>query len=379
VEFTINKDDLIACIDKCSTAVPDPKHPTQAFTVMLVDATKKKSVRFAAVGEFCSVDTVADADIKSGGSFNVKPRHLQTVASSMPPGQIKFSLKGTRITVQSMVSKRKASFENHTIDVRPVQDPGRDVAWKTVNAPELLRGLRVAKAASTWYGRVDPVASLLIPTERGLNIFGCNMYLVAEVETSIQIDGGPIVMPASLSALLAFMAPDDENVNLFVDQHRIYMENCDTLVSAQLFDYKFLPNNNFQMCINMMKSPLNTMGPVVSLPKLVTGAKSVLSCTVFAGDKERDSDYGVQLRAVFGESASLSLNLADGDAKDEFSVVTPGSEIDCYISSRLFEQMLASFVGVEEVQVMRAVQDATIMLVLSSPGITYGLMTKEKR
>lgn len=379
MEFTINKDDLIAAIDKCATAVPDPKHPTEAFTVMLVDATKKKSVRFAAVGEFCSVDTVTDAEIKSSGTFNVKPRHLHNVASSMPPGQVKFSLKGTRVTVQSVNSKRKASFENHSTEVRPVQDPGRDVAWKTVNAPELLRGLRIAKAASTWYGRIDPVASLLIPTARGLDIFGCNMYLLADVQTSIQIDGDPIVMPASLSALLALMAPDDDNVSLFVDEQRVYMENCDTLVSAQLFDYKFLPNKNYQMFVDMMKDPSNTVGPTVSLPQLVTGTKSVLSCTSFAGDKERDSDYGVQLRTVFGDSASVALDLADADAKDEFPAIAPGATIDCYIQSRLFEQMLGSFAGVEQVQVLRAVQNTTVMLVLRCQGITYGLMTKEKR
>jgi hypothetical protein len=377
MDFTINKDDLLAAIDKCSIAVPDPKHPTEAFQIMLVDASKKKSVRFAAVGEFCSVDTVTEGQIKTSGSFNVKPKQLRDVAASMPPGQVQLSMKDSRVTIKSVGSKRKASFASHTMEIRPVKDPGRAAAWKTVSAPELLRGLRVAKAASTWHGKTEPAASLLIPTERGLDIFGCNMYLLTEVQTSIRIDGDPIVLPATLSALLAQMASSDENVNIFVDQHRVYLENCDTLVSAQLFEYKFL--SNFKMFLDLLSDSKNTVGPTVSLSQLTQGTKSVLSCVSFAGDKEKDSDYGVQLHAVFGDSVSIAVDLADADAKDEFPAVTPGADIDCYVSSRLFEHMLGSFVGVEQVQVLRAEHGSTILLVLRCQGITYGLMTKEKK
>jgi hypothetical protein len=375
VDFTISKENLLAAIDKCSLAADD-KSPTEAFKVMTVDASKKKTVRFAAVGEYCSVDTVAPAEMKTSGTFNVRPKHLRNIASSMPPGKIQLSMKGSRVTVKSLVSSRKASFEHHVIDIHHIEDPGKDAAWITVDSQELVRGLHAIKAASTWINRSDPDGCLLIPTERGLNIFGCNMYLLAQIETSIRVEGPPIIMPATASAVLSLMAPDDANVNIFADEKRVYLENADTLVSAPLFDYKFAQNHG--LFLGMLTDTANVTGPALSLPTLAQGVKAVLACSSFAGEQEKDSSYGSYLRLSFGSSAVVALDLASADAKDEFDVIRPGADIDCFVSSNLLGQMLASFGSATEAQVLLAVHDPTVMLVLRTQGITYGLMTKGK-
>ena len=107
---------------------------------------------------------------------------------------------------------------------------------------------------------------------------------------------------------------------------------------------------------------------------------SVVACASFANEKEREGNRdGATIRVEFGNTVSLSLDLADADARDEFPAIDPGDPIDCYVSSRFFEQMLASLSGVEQVQVWLTEYAPTLMLVFRCPGITYGLMTKEKR
>ncbi len=376
MEFTIGKDYLLAAIDKCQLATDD-KHQTEAFTVMTVDATKKKTVRFAAVGQYCSVDTVTESETKSFGSFNVKPKHLRGIVSSMPPGRIQISLKGERVTIKSLVSSRKASFQNHTLDIFKVSDPGKDVAWVDVDAPELVRALAAVKAAASWTNRTDPDGCLLVPTERGLSLFGCNMYLLARVDTSLRMDGSPIIMPAAASAVLALMAADDASVRLFADDHRVYMENTDTLVSAPLFDYKFLPN--YQMFWGMIEDKDNIAGPVLSLVSFVQGVKAVLACSGFASEKERETMHGTCLHVSFGNHAEVSLDLAEADAKDEFDVIRPGAEFRCYVDSALLLQLLGSFGSSAEVQILLAHHEPTTMLVVRTKGLTYGLMTREKK
>jgi len=375
VDFTITKDNILAAIDKCQLATDD-KHTTEAFTVMTVDAAKKKTVRFAAVGQFCSVDTVTEAETKSFGSFNVKPKHLRSVVSSMPPGKIQISLKGERITVKSLVSSRKASFQNHALDIFKIDDPGKDAAWIEVDAQQLVRALGCVKAASSWIQRSDPDGCLLVPTERGLSIFGCNMYLLARVDTSIRVDGPPIIMPATASAVLTLMAPDDAAVRIFSDTNRVYLENADTLVSAPLFDYKFL--TNYQMFWGMIEDEGNVVGPTLALPVFAQGVKAILACGGFSVEKERDSTYGLFMHAKFGEAAEVSLALAEADAKDEFDVLRAGADIECDVSSNLLVQAINSFGSTSEVQVLLARHDPTEMLVLRTQGLTYGLMTKAK-
>ncbi len=371
MDFTIDRADLLAAIDKCALAVPDPKHPTEVFRVMTVDASKKKTVRFAAVGEYCSVDTVSKAEIKSQGTFNVYPRHLRDIASVMPPGRIQCSLKGTRVTVKSLVSSRKASFEHHTVDIKPIEDPGKGAPWVEVDSQELMRGLQATKAASTWFGMSDPVASLLMPTERGLDVFGCNMYLITVAQTSIRIDGPPIVMPATAIALLALMAPMDANVSLLTVGNRVYLENCDTLVSASLFEYKFLQTH--LMMMSLLTEGL-TVGPTFELARLTQGVKALGVLSGFAGAADKKNEFGLKLRISFGQTVRVSLALAAADGVDEFDVGATNGEFEVFLSSGVFEKMLSSLDGHKDVQAVLTFNDPTQLLVLRSQGIQCGIM-----
>lgn len=379
MDFTIDRADLLSVIDKCALAVPDSKHVTPAFRVMLVDASKKDSVRFAASGEYCSVDTVALAQIKSSGRFVAIPNHLRDLVSAMPPGRMQFTMKGSRITVKSQVSSRKSSFENHTIEVNPVEDPGKDAPWQTLDAQELARALRLTKPAATWIGSSEPVASLLIPTPRGVDVFGCNMYLLTVVESPLKLTGEPIIMPAAAASIQALMAPDDANVNIVSDGRRVYLENCDTLVSAQLFEYKFLQTH--QMMAGLFKENI-TRGPRLKTEQLIQSVKSLHGLNSFAGEKERH-DFGFQIHCVFGQSIVVELDLAAASGRDEFDIVNGAdddfSEFDVYLSAKIFESMLQPLAGYPEVQSALAVHEPTVLLVLRSEGITCGIMTKEKR
>jgi DNA polymerase III sliding clamp (beta) subunit (PCNA family) len=214
VDFITQRAEVLAAIDKCSVAAPGG-HTNSAFDMMRVETKGKKKVGFVTVGERAAVDTVGEATVKDPGSFNVRPKHLRDIASAMPDGPVQFSLKGTRVTVKSTVSKRKASFESSVTDVFHIDDPGKEAAWVEINARELTRALRIVHAASQTSDS-NPVASLLIMTERGVNVFGCNMHLLALVETSIRVEGlTHVVLPDQACAVLTQMSEVDDKVRLF--------------------------------------------------------------------------------------------------------------------------------------------------------------------
>ena len=372
MDFIIDRADLLAAIEKCALAVPDPKHPTEVFRVMTVDATKKKTVRFAAIGEYLTVDTVSKADIKTGGTFNVYPRHLGNVASSMPPGRIQFSMKGTRVTAKSLVSSRKATFEHHGIDIKPIDDPGKSVAWAQVDSQELVLVLRMVKSASTWHDRNDPEVSLLIPTPRGLDVFGCSGYLISLVESSIRIDGDPIMMPATATAVLQLMAPDDARLKIFSNKQRVYLENADTLVSAALpAQYLFLESH--PRYIQLLKKPDNVEGSTFDLSLLQAGVKAVLALGGLATDTEKKGARGYRLQVGIGAVVTVELGFSAADAKDEFEVEMTGEKLEFGLSSMFFDQMLTSLVGVKKVQALRADN----MLVLRGDGVLAGIMEEK--
>jgi len=378
MEFNIDRADLLAAIDKCSLVI-DLKHPTESFRLMTVE-TKKKTVRLAASGEFASLATVAEAEVKNQGGFIVSPSRLRDIAAVMPLGRIQVSLKGERVTVKSLVSSRKATFQRHSAELRAVEDPGSKAPWKQVNARELTRALRMVKHASTWDVRDDPTVSLLIPTERGLDVFGCNSYLVSLVETSIRIDGDNIQVPESAAAALALMVETDDNVRIFCDGMRTYLESCDTIVSALLtatdsaHSYKFY-GEMLAFILNNLRNGANTVGPVISLSKLHQGFKSVMSLAGFARDNEKGS-RGLQVHAVIGsDTVVLDLGLSEADARDEFDVIQSGAELEFWLSSQFLDKFLGSLSGVEEVQALRAEN----IFVLRSQGVVTGIMEEVKK
>lgn len=375
MDFTIKKEALLGAIDKCQLAT-DKSHVTESFRLMTVNASKNKSVSFSAVGEFCSVDTVADAEVKTKGAFNVMPGRLRDIAMSMPAGAIQFSLKGTRVTVKSLVSSRKATFESHSTDPFRVSDPGKEAAWIDINAGVLLRAVKVVKAASIFEDG-SPIESLLLPTERGLDVYGCNGYLIAVCETPIRIEGRtkPIQLPAKASDVLALMPPnEDGNVRLYTDDVRIYLESDDTLVSAVLWAQNPGVAAHPHM-LKLLKDPDNIKGPVLDLEHLAQGVKSVLALTGFAGDKEKGS-RGYQLHATIGaDTCVVELGLSEADARDEFDVAASGAELEFLLSSALFEKMLSSLAGYHQVQAYRC----SNLLLLRSQGVLYGIMEEVKK
>jgi len=382
MQFAIDRSDLLAAIEKCILAVPDSRHPTEAFRMMLVEGRKKhekSSVRFAAVGEQLSVDTVAPADVTTGGSFKVLPHYLRDVAQSMPAGRMQFTMKGTRITVKSLVSSRKATFESHSVEVRPIDEPGSEAQWITVDSQELVKALQAVKLASAWYERTDPVASLLIPTARGLEVFGCNMYVVAVVQTSIRLDGEPIVMPATAAAVLALMAPDDANVRIVKGEgdRRIYLETADTLVGANLFQYNFLSTH--KNILSLFEDNL-TVGPTFKLKQLEEAVKAQLKLTGFAGAQERNS-FGISMWLSFKkQSVVIEFEVTAASGHDELDVLKEGAEFKVKLSSRPLEHLLAclSAGGAEDVQAALAVNEPTKMLVLRSQGVRAAVLTAKE-
>jgi hypothetical protein len=362
MDFTIKKLDLLSAIDKCAVAVPKD-HQQTAFSVMRVEP-KKKTVRFAAVGETASVDTVVEGDVKSAGFFNVRPKHLRDVAASMPDGKMQFSVKGNRVTVKSLVSSRKASFESHSVDIFSVDDPGKDAPWIEVKAAELERGLRLVRAASQWEDRPDPAVSLLIPTERGLDIFASNGYMVALAETSLRVDGiGPIQMPEPIVDVLFQMSGDDDQVRLFANERRVFLENCDTLVTASL-PQNYIFATNYVHALDRMRTE-RTSGPVVDPGKVLQGVKSVLTMAGFANDDEKKRGMTIHLKT--GETVSIELTLGIADARDEFPAVDAGgADLEFYVGSTHLLKLLGSFAGVTEARVFQG--DG--VFILQSQGIT---------
>ncbi len=378
MDFTIKRSEILAAIDKCSVAAPGG-HQNSAFDMMLVEAKGQKKARFAAVGERAAVDTVGEAKVKTPGSFNVRPKHLRDIASAMPDGEVRFSLKGTRVTVQSLSSKRKASFESSVVDIFHIDDPGKEAAWIEVDAPELVRALKLVKPMSTWEDRDDPVISLLVPTERGLNVFGSNGYQIALVETNIRTEGvGTIQLPSQAVDVLMQMVSMDDRVRIFADERRVYLENCDTLVSAALpASYPFLVTH--QNLIAFLSGDSDGMarfpGPTFDPGLLLSGVKSVLSLGGFASTEERKK--GMWIRTHFGlDSVEIELALGVADARDEFPVTESGGEIDVHVDSSYLLKVFGVLGGVPVVKAYLTHDE--MVLVFQAKGLVFGIMTKVK-
>lgn len=376
MDFTIKKVELLHAISKCELA-SDSKHVTMAFRMMRVEA-RKKNIRFVSVGEFCSVDTVSKADdIKTQGVFNVSPQRLRDIAHSMPDGSIRITLKGSRVTVQSATSKRKATFENHTVDVYDVDDPGKEAQWVQIDSRELVRALKAVRAASKFEDSEKPVVSLLVPTEACVKAFGCNGHLISIVDTSIK-EPLPFVLrfPEKAAEILAIMATVDDFVRVIATDARLYMENNDTLVSAMLPAYERI--NQVNLFMSLMDNPSNPRGPTLRFQQLHSGLKSVLAATGFAGSGEKGS-RGYQLKVHLGnDGISIGMNLSEADSVDEFEPTRDGDQdLDVFVSSTFFDKLLSSISvagGVDEMQSFIASEG--MMLAFRSQGIVAGIMTE---
>ncbi len=371
MDFAIKRIEILAAIDKCSVAAPGG-HQNIAFDMMRVEAKGQKKVRFAAVGDRASVDTVGEAKVKAPGSFNVRPKHLRDITSAMPDGEVRFSLKGTRVTVQSATSKRKATFESSTVDIFNIDDPGKDAAWIEVNAVELNRALRIVRPASQTTDD-NPVASLLIMTERGVNVFGCNMHLIAVVESSIRVTGPThIVLPDQACTVLAQMTDSDNDVRIFADANRVYLENCDTLVSAALpANYRFASTH--QHLTALLTANERIAGPTINPSLLLQGTKSVLALGGFRNDDERKKGFSIDLSFGPGQ-ASVALALGSADARDEFGCSDDGAEMTCRIDSDYLLKALGALAGTEQVRVYQN-QD---LFILQTQGLIYGIMQQHR-
>lgn len=377
MDFTIKKPELIAAIDKCSVAAPGD-HQNAAFNVMRVEA-KKKVVRFAAVGERATVDTVSPGTVKEMGYFNVRPKHLQAVVSAMPDGEIRFTLKGTRVTAKSMAGNRKATFESHATDIFSIDDPGQGAPWVEIDARELTRVLKIVKPFSVWEDRNDPEICLLVPTPRGVDVFACNGHQLAIVESSIRIEGAepaPIKLPSQAVDVLFQMVNIDDKVRIFSDERRVYLENGDTLVSAALPAlYPF--ENNHQNFTDLLKGigPENHRdpGPVFDPGLLLSGVKSVMSLGGFASQDERKK--GISVRVRFGQdTVRTELALGDADGADEFPVVTGDGELESLVDSVYLTKVLNALGSTPNVKVYHGGND--VMLILQAQGIACGCVKK---
>lgn len=368
MDFVIKRIELLAAIAKVSQ-VTDDKSPSHAFRVVRIESVKKK-VKFTAVGELCSVFTVSPAvDTKTPGTFNVSPKRLSDIVASMPDGDINFSLKGTRVTVKSKVSARKASFENTTVDPHTVDYPGDEVAWREMDSRELTRCLAMTHNAAAWIDGGDkPVQHLIIPRESGSLFFASNGYVCTIVTSSIRLDGPKIVVPHIATKVLSLMTDLDDKVSVFSDQNRIYFQNCDTRVSAMLAPYAL--GDGTETIMRLLQDPANIVGPTFQLPKLVDSVKSVLRLSSFASTDERGS-RGYSVRVRLGTSISTELAFSEADANDEFDALSPGDEeLKFKLSSKLLELALGSMVGVAEAQALRG----DMMLILRSQGVLCGVM-----
>lgn len=372
MDFTIDKLDLIAAIDKCALVV-DAKHTTPSFTMMLVEASKKKTVRLAASGPFASVDTIASYDLKESGTFYVQPARLRDLAHAMPPGRIRFTMDGTRVTCKSLTSKRVMRFESSSVEVRPIEDPGKKADWIKLDSRELIRCLKIVRPASIPDGREDVPAVMLLRQARGIDLFSCNMYLIAHLETPLQAPpGAPLVLPNAVTALLPLMAENDADVKLFSDDRRVYFESCDTLVSGALpAVYAFTATHT--MLLDVIQKPEH-VGPVLSVSNLAAGVKSVLACAGFAAGDDRSS-RGFSLQLKLHDTAKVSLAMAAADSEDEFEVVTTGAHLDVTVISKLMDGALGMLSGVADVQCCMA---GSATLVMRVQGLTVGVSALER-
>jgi len=375
VDFTIKRIDLLAAIDKCAIAVPGD-HQNSAFNVVRVEGKGKKKVKLSVVGERAAVDTVVEAEVKEPGFFNVLPKRLRDIAASMPDGKVQFSLKGTRVTVKSGAGSRRATFESHLVDLFSVDDPGRDAPWITVDAKELERALRLIKpmAASRFSDALS--VSLLIATERGLDVFGCNDHLIGLIETSIRVDSKETIqVPAQAAEVLFKMTDIDENVRLLMTPSRVYLENCDTLVSAAL-PAKYTYETTYPMFIGYLKGTdgnKRIAGPTFDPALMKSGVRSVLALGGFANKDERDKGMNVHLH-LGSDTVKIELALGIADAKDEFGVVSSEGELTSVVDSGYLLSILGSLDASTQVKAYHTHDD--LMLVLQSQGIAVGLMKK---
>lgn len=371
MDFTIQKEQLLSAIDKCAQAT-DAKHQTASFRMMRFEARKKKGL-VSAVGEHMSIEAgVITHEVKEPGSFSVIPQRLRDIAAGMPDnGIIRITLKGTRVTVKSVGTARKATFENYTVDPFKIDDPGESVAWQEVKCSELLRVLKTAKYSCNSERVVGLPSMLLIPTEAGSQVFASNSYLITLADSSIRLDrSDPIQVPLAALDIIALMLEESENIRLFQSgTSRLYLENDSTLASVALSEYQL--RGVYQRFIDLLHDPVNRPGPSFKLGRLIDSTKSVLSAGKFATGDEHGS-RGYLLRMRFGDSVNVALALAEADAEDEFDVIKSGEEIKFGASSAFFLQLLGGLTGVDEVQAIAAQDDD--LLVLRSKGIMAGIM-----
>lgn len=375
MDFTIKKVELLYAISKCELAT-DNKHQNVAFRMMRVEA-RSGHVQFIAVGKMCSVDTAGRAEVKVKGMFNVSPQRLRDIAQSMPDGGIRISLKGTRVTVQSDSSKRKATFESHTVDVYHVDDPGQGAPWVEVDSRELVRALKTTRFAAKFEDSDKPAVSLLVPTESGLKAFGCNGHLLTIADTKIkETFNETIRFPEKAVEILSLVSSVSDFVRLYTTDARLYLESDDTLVSAMLPQYERA--NQVRLFMGMMDNTENPRGPTVRLQQLQSGAKSVLAATGFAGSGEKGS-RGYQLKMHLGnDGVKIGLSLSEADSMDEFDVTRDGdSDIDVLVSSSLFDKLMSSIASAESVdEVQSFLASDGLMLAFRSQGIVSGIMTE---
>lgn len=367
MEFIIKRVELIAAIAKVSQATDD-KSTNPSFRVVRVEGIKKR-VKFTANGELCSVFTVAPAvETKTPGMFHVSPKRLSDIAASMPEGEIVFSLKGTRVTVKSRASARKATFENTTVDLYNVQYPGDDAPWRELDSRELTRCLSISSKAAQWIdGKDSPVQHMLLPKESGLVFFACNGYLCSMVESSIKIGGDPIVVPQIATKVLDLMKDLDDKVSVMSDANRIYFQNCDTRVSAMLAPYAI---GNVEAFLDLLQNDRNVRGPSFSLPRLTESVKSVLRLGSFASTSERGS-RGFRIHLELGANIVTELGFSEADARDEFEAIKAGdADLKFKLSSNLLDSALSSMGGAQEVQALRG----DMMLILRSQGVMCSVM-----
>ncbi len=370
MDFTINKLQLIAAIDKCAQAA-DPRHQTVGFRMMRFETLKKRG-RASAIGEHLAVDAaVVIEEIKEHGAFSVIPQRLRDIAVNMPDGLIRFTKKGSRVTAKSTSSSRKATFEDSVVDPFKIDDPGRGAAWQRMRCTELARVIQTAKYSCAG-DRVQGLPSmLLIPTDSGCSVFGCNSYLITVADSSIRLDGDkPILFPLLASDVVQLMLEEDDNISLLqIDGTRLYIENCSTLVSVALSEYQLA--GVYSMYIDLLRSKENRVGPTFKLSRLADSVKSVLSAGKFATGHEH-GPRGYRIHLDLGETIKVALSLAEADSEDEFSVVSNGEKLKYGVSSSFLLQLLSGLSGVDEVQALSAQDDN--LLVLRATGIMSGIM-----
>lgn len=353
MDFTIQRAALLGAISKCAIAIEKSKNPILAFTVMLVETREDGTVRFAAAGERCSVDTTALADVKKPGMFRVSPSAFKDVIDKMPPGTIQISLNAKfRVTVKSKVSNRSFSFADRNIDIQRIEDPGPDAAWLTVRCSDVLAAFAHVKYSSVWIYEDGRDGFWLVRDEPLAVAFATNNYTVSIVSTGIRMpQGEPVFLPLLALDALALMAVDDQEVRLFQDERKLYIESRDTLVSAALSMAPQLVGLYGQM--KQWMTPSNaTPGPTIKVALLRDALRAVLASSRFGESTREGRGERVHLALTPG-SARLEIVRSEADAFDEFDTDEPGSPMDFYLSSVHLDGALASIGSVESVQVLK--------------------------